>query len=66
MAELTTGIRCLNNYSARGNKKTEEKMPELADDIRSIVDPKSQADPKFQTSFSVYKDNGESSPSSPD
>ena len=51
MAELTTGIRCLNNYSARGNKKTEEKIPELADDIRSIVDPKSQADPKFQTSF---------------
>jgi transposase len=51
MAELTTGIKCLNNYSARGNKKTEEKMPELADDIRSIVDPKSQADPKFQTSF---------------
>ena len=26
-------------------------MPELADDIRSIVDPKSQADPKCQTSF---------------
>ena len=26
-------------------------MPELADDIRSIVDPKSQADPKYQTSF---------------
>ena len=51
MAELTTGIKCLNSYSARGNKKTEEKMPELADDIRSIVDPKSQADPKFQTSF---------------
>ena len=51
MAEITTGIKCLNNYSARGNKKTEEKMPELADDIRSIVDPKSQADPKYQTSF---------------
>ena len=51
MAGLTTGIKCQNNYSARGNKKTEEKMPELADDIRSIVDPKSQADPKFQTSF---------------
>ena len=51
MAELTTGIKCLNSYSARGNKKTEEKMPELADDIRSIVDPKSQVDPKFQTSF---------------
>ncbi len=29
MMELTTGIRCVDNYSARGNKKTEEKMPEL-------------------------------------
>jgi len=53
MMELTTGIRCMDNYSARGNKKTEEKIPELADDIRSIVDPKSQTDPNFQTSF-VY------------
>ncbi|HJH30614.1 MAG TPA: ISAzo13 family transposase, partial [Methanosarcinaceae archaeon] len=51
MAELITCIRCLNNFSARGNKKTEEKMPELVDDIRSIVNPKSQADPKFQTPF---------------
>jgi len=58
MAELTTGIRCLNNYSARGNKKTEEKMPELADDIRSIVDPKNQADLKFQTSF-LYTSSSE-------
>ena len=51
MMELTTGIRCMNNYSARGNKKTEEKMPELEVDIRSIVDPKSQTDPNFQTSL---------------
>jgi hypothetical protein len=53
MGELTTGIGCVDNYSARGNKKTEEKMPELEEDIRSIVDPKSQTDPNFQTSF-VY------------
>ncbi|MEA3324904.1 MAG: hypothetical protein U9Q37_07175 [Euryarchaeota archaeon] len=51
MMELTTGIRCVDNYSARGNKKTEEKMPELEEDIRSIVCPKSQTDPNFQTSL---------------
>ena len=51
MMELTTGIRCVDNYSARGNKKTEEKMPELEEDIRSIVGPKSQTDPNFQTSL---------------
>jgi hypothetical protein len=27
MIELITGVRCVDNYSARGNKKTEEKMP---------------------------------------
>ncbi|MEA1869623.1 MAG: hypothetical protein U9N09_05705 [Euryarchaeota archaeon] len=51
MGELTTNIRCADNYSARGNKKIEEKMPELEEDIRSIVDPKSQTDPNFQTPF---------------
>lgn len=53
--ELTTGIRCIDNYSARGNKKTEEKIPKLAEDIRSIVDPKSQADPHFQTPFAYTR-----------
>jgi len=53
--ELTTTIRCVDNYSARGNKKTEEKMPGLEDDIRSIVGPKSQTDPNFQTSFSYTR-----------
>ncbi|MHC1574670.1 MAG: ISAzo13-like element transposase-related protein, partial [Candidatus Methanogasteraceae archaeon] len=55
MGELTTGIGCVDNYSARGNKKTEEKMPELKEDIRSIVDPKSQTDPNFQTSFAYTR-----------
>ncbi len=55
MGELTTGIGCVDNYSARGNKKTEEKMPELKEGIRSIVDPKSQTDPNFQTSFAYTR-----------
>jgi hypothetical protein len=49
MKELATGITCIDNYSARGNKKTEEKIPQLAEDIRSIVEPTSQSDPDFQT-----------------
>ena len=51
--ELETGIKCKDNYSARGNKRTEEKIPEFVDDIRSLVDPKSQADPKLKTTL-VY------------
>ena len=49
--ELRTGITCLENFSARGNHKTEEKLSELEADIRALADPESQADPKFQSPF---------------
>ena len=55
MNELRTGITCLGNFSARGNHKTEEKLPELEADIRALADPESQADPKFQSSFLVHR-----------
>ena len=35
--ELRTGITCLDNTSARGNRKTEEKLPALEEDIRALV-----------------------------
>ena len=47
--ELRTGIRCLENYSTRGRRKSEEKSPELVQEIQTLVEPESQADPKFQT-----------------
>jgi hypothetical protein len=53
--ELHTGIKCKDDYHARGNKKTEEKLPQLAEDIRVIVDPKSQADPDLKTPFSYTR-----------
>ncbi len=49
--ELRTGITCQGDFSARGNRKTEEKWPELEIDIRALADPESQADPKFQSPF---------------
>ena len=49
--ELRTGITCQGNFSARGNHKTETKVPELEADIRALADPESQADPKFQSPF---------------
>jgi len=51
--ELRTGIRCVDNAGARGRKKTEEAYPQLEQRIRQIVEPHSQADPKFQTTL-VY------------
>ena len=49
--ELRTGITCMDHFSARGNRKTEAKSPELAADIRALAEPESQTDPKFQSPF---------------
>ena len=34
-----------------GNKKTEERLPHFEEDIRSLVDSYSQADPDFRSPF---------------
>jgi hypothetical protein len=47
--ELRSGIRCVDVFSARGRHKTEEQQPELVSEIHRLVEPESQADPKFQT-----------------
>jgi len=47
--ELRTGIRCLDNTSARGRPQTEERSPEIAEKVRETVEPHAPADPKFQT-----------------
>lgn len=36
---------------SRGRHKTEQQHPELAAEIRALVEPHSQADSKFQTPF---------------
>ena len=51
LREVATGIRCVEYAAGRGRKKTAERHPQLVEDIRRVVDPKSQADPKFQTPF---------------
>lgn len=47
--ELRTGMRCVDNFQARGRYKTEEQQPELVQELCAFVEPESQADPKFQT-----------------
>lgn len=51
LQERKTGIICLDNYRARGNRKSESKLGNLEADIRSLVDCQAQADPKFKTTF---------------
>jgi hypothetical protein len=47
--ELHQGVRCLENFSARGRPRLEEKTPQLAQDIRAIVEPHTQADPELKS-----------------
>jgi hypothetical protein len=48
--ELRQGIRCLENFAARGRRRSEEKNAQLAVDIRAIVEPHTQADPELKSS----------------
>src|SRR5512143_2365511 len=43
------GVRCLENFAARGRQRSEEKDPRLAADIRAIVEPHTQADPELKS-----------------
>jgi hypothetical protein len=44
--ELQQGIRCLENFAARARPRWEAKYPQLARDIRAIVEPHTHADPE--------------------
>lgn len=47
--ELETGISIPDQYSHCGRKRAEYHLPNLFSDIKSIVDPHSQADPTFRS-----------------
>jgi hypothetical protein len=47
--ELKSNIHCIDNYSARGRKPAEHRLPHLLEDIKAIVEPVSQVDPTFRT-----------------
>jgi transposase len=47
--ELQHGIRCLENFAARGRPRWEDKHPQLAQDIRDLVEPHTYADPELKS-----------------
>jgi hypothetical protein len=49
MGELESGIAIADNFAARGRKRSEERLPNLLQDIRAIADGQSQTDPSFQS-----------------
>lgn len=49
--EFRSGIVCVNDLSGRHKPKSEEKTPKLLDDIRRIMEPSSQAEPRLRTTM---------------
>src|SRR3954454_12847437 len=48
--EQQHGLRCLEDFAARGRRRSEEKDPQLAADIRALVEPHTYADPALKSS----------------
>lgn len=55
LKEVETGIRCIDNYQGRGRKRTEDKIPDLIEDIRSLAEPQTQADPAMKSSLTYTR-----------
>jgi hypothetical protein len=49
--ERHRGVHCLEDFAARGRRRSEEKDPQLAADIRPIVEPHTHADPELKSSI---------------
>jgi hypothetical protein len=49
LQEQQHGVRCLENFAARGRQRSEQKNPQLAADIRAIVEPHTYADPELKS-----------------
>jgi hypothetical protein len=47
--EYHSGLHCLENFRARGRRRTEDRQPQLAADIRAIVEPHTYADPELKS-----------------
>jgi hypothetical protein len=47
--ELQGGVRCLENFAARARPRWEAKNPQLAQDIRALVEPRTHADPELKS-----------------
>ena len=49
LRELEQGTAIVDNFKARGRTRAEERQPKLAEDIREIAEPKTQADPELKS-----------------
>ena len=47
--EARSGIRCVEDFAARARPRVEVKDPQLAQDVRALVEPHTQADPEVKS-----------------
>jgi hypothetical protein len=47
--ELQTGIRCVENFATQEQRRMEVANPQLAIDIRDLVEPHTQTDPELKS-----------------
>lgn len=47
--ELDTSIRCVERFAARGQPRMEDANPQLAHDLRELVEPHTHADPELKS-----------------
>ena len=51
LEELRTGVTQVNDLSKRRKPKTEEKYPQIVEDIRVLMEPQSQAESHLRTAL---------------
>ena len=51
--ELRTGLVCFDDFKARGNKKTETKIPQLEIDIVALAEPYARLTPSFRRCLNI-------------
>lgn len=49
--ESVQGLRCVDNFQARGRQRTEDLDTPLAQAIRALAEPHTQADPQMQSAL---------------
>jgi len=54
LEEKETGIKYIDNYKATGRKRTEDKISNLSNDIKSLADLQTQADPSMKSGSLTY------------
>jgi hypothetical protein len=53
--ELRTGLTCVDRFTERGRHTTEDDHPQLAQDIRDLVEPHTQGDPTSAAPFAFTR-----------